>query len=235
MARALLAAASIIESGELDAFRNDALRRLGHRPTARSCWPASTASPTSTSGRSTPASRRRSAAARSSSRTSSPATSNAPADAPLDAARRRGRLVHAVDQGRGARRRHRSCRRHRDAPSTRRPRRRCPNRTRARGGTRSVAAIGTARRPPPRRRGDLGRRPAARAGAARRRRRAGAAGQAVERHDLGAAGRAVGASSSAREQWAALTGSVPVASFTITQAGVGRRARARRVRAGRRG
>ena len=58
------------------------------------------------------------------------------------AAGARSRLLHAVDEGRGARRRHRRARRHRPRRRTRRPRLRAASTTRACGGRRLVDAIG---------------------------------------------------------------------------------------------
>ena len=217
MARALLAAASIIESGELDALRDDRYAGWDDAPTARAAGgQPQPRRPLQASARCRRAGSRR-RAARSSSRTSSPATSSAPAE-PVMAlvvgvdSSTQSTKVEARDLDTGA------GRRHRDAPSTRRPRRRSPNRTRDAWWTRSCAGDGTARRPP-RARSWRSRSPASSTGwccSTPTARRCGR--QALERHDLGAAGRAVGASSSGTAAvGGARPAACPVASFTITK------------------
>ncbi len=141
---------------------------------------------------------------------------------------RRDRLLHAIDQGRRLRRRHR------------RGPRRCAGAApgRYRGGPgRLVVGAGDrdGRRSPRRRRGDRRRRAAARACRARRGRRGRAAGPAVERHPVGEGRRRPGTR-------AGRTGGVggrgrlgAGRELHRDQAALARRARAQARRAGRRG
>ena len=129
-------------------------------------------------------------------------------------ARRRGRLVHAVDQGRGARCRYRprGGDRERQHPPTSPPV--SEQDPRVVGGARG--GDGTARRSPPRCRRHLGRRPAARTRAARRRRRSGAASKLW--NDTTSAPQAERlVVELGTDQWAAMTVQRPVASFTISK------------------
>ena len=183
------------------------------RDRRRPRWPTAARTRTSTSTR--PA---RAGSASSTSTSSRSSTCSTRDDGQRDEdgahdARRRGRLVDAVVQGGHPRRRLRRARALRvgAAPGRHRGRARRP------GGRRCIAAIDAGRRPR-RRGGGVGRGAAARHGLPRRRRRGRAAGAAVERHPLGRGARDdLVDELGGPEPWATATGSVPVASFTVTK------------------
>ena len=162
LARALLVAASLLESGDLEGPHPDALRGLARATSAPRSARVTGRSTTCTSlVRDRASSRRRCRAGRSSWRTSSTATSSGPASR-ADAPRHGGRQLDPGDEGRGPRRRLRRVGRLGTRPAPGRAAARAASRSRRRGGTGSRQARGRGRRA--RGRGDLGRRPAARDG-----------------------------------------------------------------------